>query len=190
MICCGLVAIMLRAGSGIVAGTMTIGDFVLVNTYMIQLYLPLNFLGFVYREVKNSLVDMEKMFELVRLDASISDKVDAIEFSQTDSEIEFKDVEFSYNVDRPILKGISFKVPEGKNLAIVGPSGAGKSTISRLLFRFYDVSKGSISIGGKDIRDLTQKSLRKAIGVVPQDTVLFNNTIGYNVRYGDPSSSD
>ncbi|NCN27750.1 ABC transporter ATP-binding protein/permease [bacterium] len=189
VICIGLAVIMLHAARGVVEGSMTIGDFVLVNTYLIQIYLPLNFLGFVYREVKNSLVDMEKMFELLRVNADVCDAPGAIELCKSAANIEFKNVHFAYNPSRKILKGISFCVPAGKNIAIVGSSGAGKSTISRLLFRFYDVNEGSICVGGKDLRELSQKSLRASIGVVPQDTVLFNDTIGYNINYGDPSAN-
>ncbi len=189
IVCVGLIIIMLRAGQGVVDNTMTIGDFVLVNTYMIQLYMPLNFLGFVYREVKNSLVDMEKMFELNRVHATIQDNPHAVDCTADSSNIEFQNVHFGYNKNREILKGVSFKVPNGKNVAIVGPSGAGKSTLSRLLFRFYDVSSGAITIGGQDIRSMKQKSLRAQIGVVPQDTVLFNDSIGYNIGYGSPGAS-
>jgi len=189
IICTGLVVIMLKAGQGVVNKSMTIGDFVLVNTYMIQLYLPLNFLGFVYREVKNSLVDMEKMFELKRVHATIQDDPDADTCDPKTSDVEFSNVHFGYNPDREILKGISFKVPSGKNIAIVGPSGAGKSTLSRLLFRFYDVGSGSITLGGQNIRKVKQKSLRAQIGVVPQDTVLFNDSIGYNIAYGFPGAT-
>ena len=189
IICTGLVIIMLKAGQGVVDKSMTIGDFVLVNTYMIQLYLPLNFLGFVYREVKNSLVDMEKMFELVRVHPTIVDDPDSIIFNKKSSDIEFKNVRFSYNEDREILKDLSFKVPSGKNIAIVGASGAGKSTISRLLFRFYDVNSGSVTLGGQNIKKIKQESLRSQIAVVPQDTVLFNDSIGYNIAYGAPGSS-
>jgi len=189
VICSGLVVIMLKAGKGVVNETMTVGDFVLVNTYMIQLYLPLNFLGFVYREVKNSLVDMEKMFELNRVHATIKDAPDASSGSSRNSKVEFKKVSFGYSADRIILKDVSFSVPDGKNVAIVGPSGAGKSTLSRLLFRFYDVQSGSVTIGDQDIRGLKQKNLRAQIGVVPQDTVLFNDSIGYNIAYGSPGAT-
>lgn len=189
IICTGLVIIMLKAGQGVVDKTMTIGDFVLVNTYMIQLYLPLNFLGFVYREVKNSLVDMEKMFELTRVNATIKDDPDAEPCNPKTADIEFSDIHFGYNKDRKILKGISFKVLSGKNVAIVGPSGAGKSTLSRLLFRFYDVDSGSITLGGQNIKKVKQQSLRAQIGVVPQDTVLFNDSIGYNIGYGSAGAS-
>ncbi|NQY99896.1 MAG: ABC transporter ATP-binding protein/permease [Bdellovibrionales bacterium] len=189
IICGGLAMIMVRAGQGVVDETMTVGDFVLVNTYLIQLFLPLNFLGFVYREVKNSLVDMEKMFELTRVNASVQDAPDATECGSGSYDIEFTDVHFGYNEKREILKGVSFRVPAGKNIAVVGPSGAGKSTLSRLIFRFYDVQSGSVRLGGEDIRKFKQKSLRSQIGVVPQDTVLFNDTIGYNIGYGSPGAS-
>lgn len=189
IICVGLVLIMLKAGQGVIDKTMTIGDFVLVNTYMIQLYLPLNFLGFVYREVKNSLVDMEKMFELLNVQVVIQDDPMALESNSMDSTIEFTDVHFGYHSNREILKGVSFKVPTGKNIAIVGPSGAGKSTIARLLFRFYDVTQGSVTLNGLNIKQLKQKSLRAQIGVVPQDTVLFNDSIGYNIAYGSPGAT-
>lgn len=186
----GLVAVMALAAYGVHQNTLTIGDFVLVNTYLIQLYLPLNFLGFIYRETKQSLIDMDKMFELLRVDQDVRDFHQAPELKVSAGEIVFDNVQFSYRSDRPILKGISFRVPPGKTVAIVGPSGAGKSTISRLLFRFYDATHGSIRIDGQDIRDVQQASLRRAIGIVPQDTVLFNDTIGYNIHYGRPDASE
>ena len=189
IICGGLAMIMVRAGQGVVDETMTVGDFVLVNTYLIQLFLPLNFLGFVYREVKNSLVDMEKMFELTRVNASVQDAPDATECGSGSYDIEFTDVHFGYHDTREILTGVSVRVPAGNNIAVVGPSGAGKSTLSRLIFRFYDVQSGSVRLGGEDIRKFKQKSLRSQIGVVPQDTVLFNDTIGYNIGYGSPGAS-
>ncbi len=186
----GLLTVMYLASKGVVQGTMTIGDFVLLNTFLIQLYLPLNFLGFVYRETKQSLVDMEKMFELLRVNADVEDKPGARDLEIQKGEVEFKDVSFYYQSDRAILKNLSFKVPAGNSLAIVGSSGAGKSTISRLLFRFYDVQSGAILLDGQDIRDVTQKSVRAAIGVVPQDTVLFNDSIRYNILYGRPAATD
>ncbi len=186
----GLVIVLWMAAQGTVAGRFTIGEFVLINALLIQIYMPLNFLGFVYREIKQSLVDMEKMFDIISTSSDVRNKTDALELDAQDSSIVFNNVTFGYREDRPILKGISFTVPAGTTTAIVGASGAGKSTISRLLFRFYDVSGGSIRIGGQDIREVTQKSLRRQIGVVPQDTVLFNDTIGYNVRYGRPDASD
>ena len=182
----GLLIIMMMAGDGVVKGTLTVGDFVLVNSFLIQLYLPLNFLGFVYREIKHSLVDMDKMFELAQVHASVPDKADAPAIFVKDGVIEFKNVSFTYDSSRKILKNVSFKVQPGKTLAIVGPSGAGKSTIARLLFRFYDVTAGQITIDQQDIRNVTQKSLRSVIGVAPQDTVLFNDSIGYNIKYGKP----
>lgn len=178
---------MIMAGTDVVAGKSTVGDFVLVNTFLIQLYLPLNFLGFVYREVKNSLVDMDKMFELMEVNTAVADKPTAHKLLVRNGTVRFDNVSFGYKSDRQILRNVSFEVPPGKTLAIVGPSGAGKSTISRLLFRFYDVTEGSILIDDQDIREVTQKSLRAQIGVVPQDTVLFNDTIGYNIHYGDPA---
>lgn len=185
----GLILIMLMAGQGVVNGTMTIGDFVMVNTFLIQLYMPLNFLGFVYREIKRSLIDMDKMFELLTVNSEIKDSIDAIELKKGSDSIEFKNVDFGYTEERQILRNISFKVPSGKKIAIVGPSGSGKSTISRLLFRFYDIGAGQININDMDVRQLTQSSLRKSIGVVPQDTVLFNDTIGYNIQYGNPDAT-
>ena len=182
----GLVVVMALAGSGVVQGHLTIGDFVLVNTFLIQLFLPLNFLGFVYREIRQGLIDMEKMFELLDINAEVRDPIDARSLKIENGVVEFKNVSFGYSEDRGILRNISFTVPAGQTVAIVGPSGAGKSTISKLLYRFYDVSSGSITIDGQDIQSVTQQSLRDAIGVVPQDTVLFNDTIAYNIQYGDP----
>jgi ATP-binding cassette subfamily B protein len=185
-----MIAVMLMAAQGVVAGTMSLGDFVLINTFLIQLYQPLGFLGFVYREIKQSLVDMEKMFELLDFNREIVDRPDATELELSGGDVVFEDVHFAYDAARPILKGISFHVPPGHTVAIVGPSGAGKSTISRLLFRFYDLAAGRILIDGQDIREVTQASLRRAFGIVPQDTVLFNDSIRYNIGYGRPSAGE
>jgi len=189
IIACGVSGAMIMAGYGVVDGSMTIGDFVLVNSYLIQIFMPLNFLGFVYREIKRSLIDMEAMFELLDQNPDIADDKDAKPLERGPGAVSFKDVSFSYDPRREILKNISFHAPAGTKLAIVGPSGAGKSTISRLLYRFYEATGGSITIDGQDTRDITQKSLRAAIGIVPQDTVLFNDTVYYNIAYGDPSAS-
>jgi ATP-binding cassette, subfamily B, heavy metal transporter len=186
----GLTATMLMCALGVRSGRNTVGDFVLVNAMMIQLYQPLNFMGMVYREIKQAVIDIEKMFEVLARDPEIKDAPDAPPLRVTSGAIRFDDVRFAYEAERTILKGLSFDVPAGKRVAIVGPSGAGKSTISRLLFRLYDVSDGSITIDGQDIRSVTQASLRDAIGMVPQDTVLFNDTIRYNIRYGRWDASD
>ena len=180
----GLAVVMVMAGKGVANHTMTVGDFVLVNTYLIQLYIPLNFLGFVYRETRQSLIDMEDMFALTAVHVEVRDHASAKPLMLMGGEVKFQHVSFGYDPRRPILKDVSFTVGAGKTVAIVGSSGAGKSTISRLLFRFYDVDAGSITIDGQDIREVTQLSLRSAIGVVPQDTVLFNDTIYYNIAYG------
>jgi ABC-type transport system involved in Fe-S cluster assembly fused permease/ATPase subunit len=180
----GLTATMLMCAIGVRNGTNTVGDFVLVNAMMIQLYQPLNFMGMVYREIKQAIIDIEKMFNVLGREAEIKDAPGAKPLVISAGIVRFEDVRFAYEPSRPILKGISFEVPAGKTVAIVGPSGAGKSTISRLLFRLYDVSGGKILIDGQDIRDVTQASLRASIGMVPQDTVLFNDTIRYNIRYG------
>ncbi|HEY0420995.1 MAG TPA: ABC transporter ATP-binding protein/permease, partial [Acetobacteraceae bacterium] len=189
IIALGLALVMLMAARGVLDGSMSVGRFVLVNTYLMQLYQPLNMLGFVYREIKQGLVDMEQMFRLLAVHQEVADKPDAQPLAMPAGEVAFEDVRFGYRPDREILKGVSLRVPAGGSLAIVGPTGAGKSTISRLLFRFYDVTAGRITIGGQDIRDVTQTSLRAAIGVVPQDTVLFNDTIGYNIAYGRPGAT-
>ena len=186
----GLTATMLLCAFAIRNGTHTVGDFVMINAMMIQLFVPLNFMGFVYREIRQAVIDIEKMFDVLARPAEIKDAPGAKPLAVTSGNVRFEDVRFSYDADRPILKGLSFEVPAGKTVAIVGPSGAGKSTISRLLFRLYDVSSGKILIDGQDIRDVTQASLRASIGMVPQDTVLFNDTIRYNIRYGRWGASD
>jgi ABC-type transport system involved in Fe-S cluster assembly fused permease/ATPase subunit len=186
----GLTATMLMCAIGIRRGTNTVGDFVMVNAMMIQLYQPLNFMGMVYREIKQAIIDIEKMFSVLSRNPEIKDVPGARPLVVSSGNVRFEDVRFSYDPDRPILKGLSFEVPAGKTVAIVGPSGAGKSTISRLLFRLYDVSGGKILIDGQDIRQVTQTTLRAAIGMVPQDTVLFNDTIRYNIRYGRWDASD
>ncbi|CAN5762500.1 ABC transporter ATP-binding protein/permease [soil metagenome] len=173
-----------RATLGVVAGTMTLGDLVLVNALMIQLYIPLNFLGVIYREIKQSMIDMEKMFGLLEQNREIADSPDAKPLLHAGGAVRFENVRFGYDSDRTILHDVSFEIPAGKTVAVVGPSGSGKSTLARLMFRFYDVNAGRISIDGQDIRSVTQQSLRQAIGIVPQDTVLFNDTVEYNIAYG------
>ncbi|MEO0382471.1 MAG: ABC transporter ATP-binding protein/permease [Pseudomonadota bacterium] len=186
----GLVACMVLSAQAVQAGTQTLGDFVMINALLLQLWQPMNFLGFVYREIKQGLVDLETMFDLLRQNPEITDSTDAVPLDVTGGAIRFDNVHFSYDPNRSILKGISFEVPAGKQVALVGPSGAGKSTISRLLYRFYDVSEGSITIDGQNLKDVTQTSLRQQIGMVPQDTVLFNDTIAYNIRYGRIAASE
>jgi ATP-binding cassette, subfamily B, heavy metal transporter len=190
IIAIGLVAMLWRATQGVVDGRLTIGDFVMVNAFMIQLYIPLNFLGVIYREIKQSLTDLDKMFVLMQREREIADLPAAaaikIEASPT---VEFDNVSFAYEADRPILHNVSFNIPAGKTVAVVGPSGSGKSTIARLLYRFYDVQQGAICIAGQDIKQVTQASVRRAIGIVPQDTVLFNDTVEYNIAYGKPGST-
>lgn len=186
----GLVIVLLMAAQGVVDGRFTIGEFVLINSLLIQIYMPLNFLGMVYREIKQSLVDMDNMFGIIRKESDITDLPDAATLTVNGGEVTFDNVSFHYAENRPILKDISFTVAGGTTTAIVGASGAGKSTISRILFRFYDVTSGRILIDGQDISQVTQKSLRRQIGVVPQDTVLFNDSIGYNIRYGRPDATE
>ena len=189
VIAVGLTGVMWLAAQMVAAREMTVGGFVLVNAYLIQLYLPLNFLGMVYREVRQALIDMQSMFRLLHAQAEILDKPGAADLAVAGGHVRFENVGFGYDARRQILHGLDIDLPAGKTLAIVGSSGAGKSTISRLLFRFYDIDSGAIRIDGQDIRDVTQSSVRAAIGIVPQDTVLFNDTIYYNIAYGRPSAS-
>ncbi|MDW9687710.1 ABC transporter ATP-binding protein/permease [Sinorhizobium meliloti] len=186
----GTAVMMTISALAVQRGEQTIGDFVFINAMLIQLAIPLNFIGFVYREIRQGLTDIEHMFDLLDVRAEVVDRPNAKELKIERGAIAFKNVQFAYDPARPILKGISFEVPAGKTVAVVGPSGAGKSTLSRLLYRFYDVQEGSITIDGQDVRDITQKSLRSVIGMVPQDTVLFNDTIAYNIRYGRVTASD
>ncbi len=185
----GSAVMLVMSAMAVQSGEQTIGDFVFINAMLLQLSVPLNFIGFVYREIRQGLTDIEQMFDLLEVEAEVKDKPEAASLAISNGVVAFRDVHFAYDPARPILKGISFEVPAGKTVAVVGPSGAGKSTLSRLLYRFYDIQGGSITIDGQDIRDVTQKSLRSAIGMVPQDTVLFNDTIEYNIRYGRPSAS-
>ncbi|KAA9370496.1 ABCB family ABC transporter ATP-binding protein/permease [Ochrobactrum quorumnocens] len=186
----GMAIVMVMSAREVQAGTQSLGDFVFINAMLMQLSIPLNFIGFIYREIRQGLTDIEQMFDLLDVQQEVQDKPDARPLNVDKAAIRFNDVHFAYDSNRPILKGISFEVPAGKTVAIVGPSGAGKSTISRLLFRFYDVQSGSVTIDGQDVRDVTQESLRKVIGMVPQDTVLFNDTIAYNIRYGRTDATD
>ncbi len=189
LITTGLVVVLVMAAIGVQNGQLSVGDFVMVNAYMIQITMPLNFLGTVYREIRQALVDMGEMFDLLEQPAEVDDKPGATQIKVSGGEVVLDNVHFSYEAARPILKGVSLTVGAGQNVAIVGPSGSGKSTIGRLLFRFYDVSGGALRIDGQDLRDVTQESLHKIIGVVPQDTVLFNDTIYYNISYGRPEAS-
>ena len=190
IIAVALVAMLWRATEGVVQGRMSLGDLVMINAFMIQLYIPLNFLGVIYREIKQSLTDLDRMFMLLEKNREVADNASAqILTLQTPPEVRFENVHFAYEADRPILHGISLTIPAGKTVAVVGPSGSGKSTLARLLFRFYDVQQGAIRIDGHELRQLTQDSVRRAIGIVPQDTVLFNDTVYYNIAYGNTSAS-
>jgi len=186
----GLVAVMVMAALGVQNGSLSVGDFVMVNAYMIQITMPLNFLGSVYREIRQAMIDMSEMFTLLGQPAEIIDKPGALPLAVSGGTIALKDVSFGYEPERPILRGVDIQVPAGKTIAIVGSSGSGKSTIGRLLFRFYDVNGGALTIDGQDVRDVTQESLHQQIGVVPQDTVLFNDTIYYNIAYGRPGATE
>ncbi len=190
IIAVGLTIVMALAAIGIDHGRMTIGDMILVNGFLVQLYVPLNLLGTVYREINQAVVDMEKMFDVLAVPPEVTDKPGAPALKVSGGEINFENVVFSYEEGRTILKGISFRVPAGKTVAVVGPSGAGKSTLSRILYRFYDIQSGKVSIDGQDLRDVAQDSVRSVIGIVPQDTVLFNDTVAYNIRYGRVGASD
>ncbi|MHA3980328.1 ABCB family ABC transporter ATP-binding protein/permease [Halovulum sp. GXIMD14794] len=189
IITAGLVGVMVMGALGVQNGTFTVGEFTMVNAYMVQITMPLNFLGTVYREIRQALVDMGEMFDLLEVPPEVADKPGAPALKVDGGRIAFDEVRFAYDPDRPILKGLSLTVEPGQTVAVVGPSGSGKSTIGRLLFRFYDVASGSLKIDGQDVRDVTQESLRAQIGVVPQDTVLFNDTIGYNIAYGRPDAT-
>ena len=190
IIATGLVAMLWRATQGVVDGRMTLGDLVMVNAFMIQLYIPLSFLGVIYREIKQSLTDLDKMFTLMDREREVADAPGAQPLvGLAQPTVRFEDVQFAYDPARPILKGISFEIPAGKTVAAVGPSGSGKSTLARLLFRFYDIQQGRITMAGQEIRSVTQASLRQAIGIVPQDTVLFNDTVAYNIAYGRPGAT-
>ncbi|MBB4844823.1 ATP-binding cassette subfamily B protein [Paucibacter oligotrophus] len=189
IIASALVLMLWRATEGVVAGRMSLGDLVMVNAFMIQLYIPLNFLGVIYREIKQSLTDLDKMFGLLEREREVADAPDAKVLQVQGAAVRFEHVSFAYDKARPILHDVSFEIPAGKKVAVVGPSGSGKSTLARLLFRFYDIDSGRISIDGQELRSLTQSSLRRAIGIVPQDTVLFNDTVAYNIAYGQPGAT-
>ena len=189
IIATALVAMLWRATAGVVEGRMTLGDLVMVNAFMIQLYIPLNFLGVIYREIKQSLTDLDKMFTLLERNREVDDVPGAPALQVREGHVRFEHVSFAYDPARPILHDVSFEIPPGKTVAVVGPSGAGKSTLARLLYRFYDINEGAISIDGQELRSVTQASLRSAIGIVPQDTVLFNDTVEYNIAYGRPGAT-
>ncbi|HEY0823687.1 MAG TPA: ABC transporter ATP-binding protein/permease, partial [Ramlibacter sp.] len=189
IIAAGLVLMLWRATQGVADGRMTLGDLVMINAFMIQLYIPLNFLGVLYREIKQSLTDLDKMFTLMEREREVADRPGAQPLQAREWTVRFEHVHFAYEPARPILHDVSFEIPAGRTVAVVGPSGSGKSTLARLLYRFYDVQQGRITIGGQDVRDVTQSSVRQAIGIVPQDTVLFNDTVEYNIAYGRPGAT-
>ncbi len=189
IIATGVTMILWRASSGVVTGSLTLGDLVMINAFLIQIFMPLNFLGVMYREIKQSITDIERMFTLLTQNIEVRDKPDAPTMKVTGGAVKFENVSFAYDPERPILHDVSFDIPAGRNVAVVGASGSGKSTLVRLLFRFYDVTGGRIAIDGQDIRDVTQESLRSVIGIVPQDTVLFNDTLYYNIAYGKPDAT-
>ena len=189
IIAMALIAMLWRATQGVVDGRMSLGDLVMINAFMLQLYMPLNFLGVLYREIKQALTDLDKMFSLLGRHREVDDAPGAPPLQVTDGTVRFEDVHFAYDADRPILQGVSFEIPAGQTVAVVGPSGAGKSTLARLMYRFYDVTAGRITIDGQDVRNVQQTALRAAIGIVPQDTVLFNDTVAYNIAYGRPGAS-
>ena len=189
IIAIGVTLVLWRASAGVVSGQLSLGDLVMINAFLVQIFLPLNFLGVMYREIKQSITDIERMFKLLTQNIEVRDKDDAPALQVSGGGVRFEDVSFAYDPERPILQGVSFDIPAGRTIAVVGASGSGKSTLVRLLFRFYDVTGGAISIDGQDIRDVTQESLRAAIGIVPQDTVLFNDTLYYNIAYGKPDAT-
>jgi len=189
IIAVALVAMLWRATLGVAEGRLTLGDLVMINAFMIQLYIPLNFLGVMYREIKQALTDLDKMFTLMDRNREVDDRPGAPELAVTQGTVRFEHVNFAYEAARPILQDVSFEIPPGKTVAVVGPSGAGKSTLARLLYRFYDINSGAITIDGQELRSVTQTSLRRAIGIVPQDTVLFNDTVEYNIAYGRPGAT-
>ncbi len=189
IIATGVTLVLWRASAGVVSGQLSLGDLVMINAFLVQIFLPLNFLGVMYREIKQSLTDIERMFKLLTQNIEVRDQPDASPLNVAGGAVRFDNVSFAYDPERPILQGVSFDLPAGRTLAVVGASGSGKSTVVRLLFRFYDVTGGAISIDGQDIRNVTQESLRAAIGIVPQDTVLFNDTLYYNIAYGKPDAT-